>query len=150
VPNTQYTAGYKSIIEMAPTTVSGGVYTPGTYVKIGQSKDIKGPSPEVGEIKLTNNDSPLNTKESAPGMIEPGDISFQVIYTPTGFNTLYAAFGDGNIYSFREVFADGSGFTSLGYLKKTPVETKTEDEANVINVEVKLTSKAVFAASGLS
>jgi hypothetical protein len=148
--NTAYTAGYKSSIWMAQCTFSGGVYTPGSYTKIGQTKDIKGPSPEVGEIKLTNNDSPNNTKESAPGMIEPGDISFELYYTPTGYTALYTAFGDGNMYSFKEIFADASGFTSLGYLKKLPVETKTEDEANMVNVEIKLTAKPMFTATGLS
>jgi hypothetical protein len=83
-------------------------------------------------------------------MIDPGDISFEVVYTPTGYTALYTAFGDQAIYSFKEVFTDHSGFTSLGFLKKVPVESKTEDEANTVTVEITLTSKAVYAASGLS
>ena len=137
-----YTAGYGSIIYFSPDNT--------TWTKVGQSKDIKGPTPEVGDIKITNNDSPANTKESAPGMIEPGEISFEVIYTPAGFAALYGIFGNGIIYFWKEVFADHSGFVAQGYLKKLPVETKTEDEANHIAVTVKLTSKPVHSATGLS
>jgi hypothetical protein len=148
--NTQYTQGFGSQIWMAPTTLSAGVYTPGTYVKIGQTKDIKGPSIEAGEIKVTNNDSPNNSKEKRPGMADPGDMSWEIVYTPAGYTALYASVGDGNMYSFKEIFTDGSGFVGLGFLKKAPVETKTEDEANMVSVEVTLATRATYQASGLS
>lgn len=137
-----YSVGYGSKIEFA-TDTNG---TPGTYTKIGQTKDIKGPDSEVGDVKVTNNDSPDNTKEYGPGMIEPGVIGWDLVYEKTDFATLYALFGDGNKYFWRETFADGSTMVAPGYLKKLPIVTKTEDEANMVSVEVKLTGKPVFTA----
>lgn len=118
-----------------------------TYTKIAQSRDLKGPNPEVGDIKLTNNDSPNNTKEYAPGMIEPGEIDFELVYDKAQAATLYAMFGDGLIHFWREVYADGSKWEFKGYIKKFGTETKTEDEANTTTVTIKLTNKPVFTAA---
>ena len=136
----KYTPGFGSKVEYATNT--GGVA--GTYNKIGQTRDIKGPDSEVGDIKVTNNDSPDNTKEYGPGMIEPGTIGWDLVFSDTVYNTLYGLFGDGNIYFWKETFTDGSTIVAPGFLKKAPITTKTEDEANVVVVEVRLTGKPVF------
>ena len=69
---TTYTVGYGSQIYYG---TRGG--TPAT--KVAQTRDIKGPSPEVGDVKLTNNDSPNNTKEYGPGMLEPGEVDWECL-----------------------------------------------------------------------
>jgi hypothetical protein len=136
----QYTPGFGSKVFYAPS-VSGAA---GTYVEISQTRDIKGPDSDVGDIKVTNNSSPNNTREYGPGLIEPGTIGWEVVYKDTAYTTLMTMLGDGAIYWWKEVFTDGSTIVGPGYLKKAPLVSKTEDEAIVINVEVKLSGKAVW------
>lgn len=140
--STKYSPGFGSKLYYATNTAG----TPGTYNAIGQTKDINGPDSEVGDIKITNNDSPSNCRESAPGIMEPGSISWDLVYSDTVYATLMGIFGDGNIYFFKETFTDGSYIVAPGYLKKAPIKTKTEDEANMVNCEAKLTGKPVFTA----
>jgi hypothetical protein len=137
---TNYTLGYNGKFLMAP--LSAGV--PGTYVQVGQTKDLSGPEPEIGKVNVTNNDSPNNTKETAPGMINPGDQEIELIYRAGQANVLYATFGDGNFYGFKEIYADGSYWTFIGFLSKFGIETKTEDEANTNKFTVTLTTKPAF------
>ncbi len=137
---TNSTLGYASQLYHAPTGTT-------TWVKFAASIDLKGPEPEVGDVKITNNDSPGNTHEYKPGMIEPGTQEFDVIYNKTQAAAIYATFGDGNIYDYAEVYPDGAGWTFSGYLKKFGTETKTEDEAIKNQITLKLTTKPVFSAT---
>ena len=122
----KYTSGFGSTVSVATNTAG----TPGTYALIGQTKDVKGPDSEVGDVKVTNNDSPNNTKEEyGPGMIEPGTMGWELVFSNTIYTTLYGKFGDGNLYFWKETFPDGSTMVAPGFLKKAPITTKTEDEA---------------------
>jgi hypothetical protein len=78
--------------------------------------------------------------------LEPGTIGWDLVYSDTVYATLYGLLGDGNIYSWKETFTDGSTMVGPGYLKKMPIVTKTEDEANMVTCEVQLTAKAAFTA----
>jgi hypothetical protein len=148
MPYSTFTPGFGSTISYAATTVSGGVYTvSGTYAKIAQSIDLASPEIEIGDIKLTNNDSPNQSHEYAPGLLEPGEIQFEWIYTPAEQATIYGITGDGNVYSFKETFSDGSNFIWLGWIKKIGVETKTEDNANKGKVTIRCKSKPAFSIS---
>ena len=142
----KYVPGFGSSVWQAPS-VSGAA---GTYVKIGQTKDIKGPDSEVGDIKITNNDSPGNSREYAAGggLLEPGTIGWDMVFDAVMFTPVFTTLGDGNGYWWKEVFADGSTMVAPGYLKKAPIVTKTEDEADMVSVEVKLSGKPVFTSSG--
>jgi hypothetical protein len=140
MPASIYTPGYGSTLAYA--VITGG--SPGAYNHIGQSVDLGGPSPEVGDIKVTNNDSPNNTHEYGPGMIEPGVIEFELVYESTVLEALYALFGNGIIYSFQETFPDNSYWTFTGYFKKFGTETKTEDDAIKNKISIKVTGKPVF------
>jgi hypothetical protein len=140
--STKYAQGFGSKVSYATDT--GG--TPGTYNPIGQTKDIKGPDSSVGVIKLTNNDSPNNCREKAPGIMEPGTIGWDLVYSDTVYATLFGILGDGNIYFWKETFTDGSTIVAPGFLSKAPIVTKTEDESNMVTCEVELTGKPVFTA----
>lgn len=137
-----YTVGYGSILSYA--TLTAGVA--GSYTAIAQTVDLTGPDPEVGDINVTNNDSPANTKEHAPGMIEPGTMDFELIYKKAVTTTLYGMFGDGNVYGFKETYPDGSTWVFQGYLSKFGMETKTEDQAIKNKITIKLTNKPAFTA----
>ena len=118
----------------------------GTYTDIAQSVDLGGPSPEVGDVGITNNDSPDNTKEYMPGMIEPGELEFQLVYKKDQCATLYGMFGDDVVYWWKETYPDGSSWKFAGYIKGFGTEGETEDGALMNNVTIKLTSKPAFTA----
>lgn len=137
----QFVKGFGSSIAYA--TITAGVV--GTYTKVVQTVDVSSPMPEVGDIKVTNNDSPNNTHEYAPGIVEPGDVEYQCVYYKSGHETLLGFVGNGIIYSWQETFADGSTCTFPGYLKSAGVEGKTEDDALKGKLKVKLTGAPVWA-----
>lgn len=116
------------------------------YVDVAQSVDLSGPSPEVGDINITNNDSPDNCKEYKPGMIEPGELEFELIYTKAQCATLYGKFGDDTVYFWRETYPDGSTWKFQGYIKSFGTEGETEDGALTNSVTIKLTTKPAFVA----
>ena len=66
------------------TTQTGGYrgYSnqPASFLKIGRIRDISGPEPQVNEVEVTSNDSPLNYKEFIPGLKDGGTVSFDMIY----------------------------------------------------------------------
>lgn len=139
MPASTATVGYGSILAWSAT--EGG-----TYAAIAQTRDLPGPEPEVGDVNITNNDSPDNTKEYIPGMIEPGELDFELVYKKAVCATLYGMFGNQVVYWWKETFLDGSTWKFPGYLKKFGTETETEDKEIQNNVTIKLTGKPVFAA----
>ncbi|HEV7299256.1 MAG TPA: phage tail tube protein [Tepidisphaeraceae bacterium] len=121
--------------------------TDASYVDIAQTVDLAGPSPEVGEISITNNDSPDNCKEYLPGMIEPGELEFEIVYEKEQCADLYAMFGDDIVYFWRETYPDGSTWKFKGFLKSFGTEGETEDGALTNTISIKLTSKPVYTAT---
>jgi len=117
------------------------------FVKIAQSKDLNSPESEIAKVKITNNDSPNNSQEYVPGLIDPGSLEFEWIYTKAQQAILYADWAARVAISWKEVFPDGSGWTFTGFLTKISNETKTEDEAIMGKVSITLTTAAVFAAT---
>ena len=140
MPGTNATLGYGSQLYCAPTGTT-------TWTKFAASRDLKGPEPEVGDVKITNNDSPANTHEYLPGMIEPGTQELDVVYNKTQCAAVYGKFGDGNKYDFAEVYPDGAGWTYTGYFKKFGTEGKTEDGEITNTITLKITTKPVFSAT---
>lgn len=132
------TKAFGSIIAFS---LAGSVYT-----DIVQTVDLAGPSPEVGDIKITNNSSPNNTHEYMPGLIEPGELDFDIVYTKAQCATLYALLGDGNTYFWRETWPDGSKWEFKGYVKGFGTEGETEDGKLTNSMKIKLTTKPVFTA----
>ena len=130
------TLGYGSALSYS---LAGTVFT-----EIAQTVDLAGPEPEVGDVNITNNDSPDNTKEYIPGMIEPGEQTFEVIYKKAVCAAVYALMGI--IYFWEETYPDGSKWAFKGYVKGFGTEAPTEDEAIRNTITIKLTTKPVFTA----
>jgi len=132
------TMAYGSVIAYSETDSS--------YDPIAQSKDLAGPAPEVGDVNITNNDSPDNTKEYHPGMIEPGELEFQLVYKKDVCAELYGLLGDETVYYWQETWPDGSTWKFKGYIKSFGTEGETEDGMLENSCTIKLTNKPVFAA----
>ncbi|HEV7299209.1 MAG TPA: phage tail tube protein [Tepidisphaeraceae bacterium] len=118
----------------------------GTYTKIAQTKDLAMPSPEIGEIEITNDDSPNNAKEylGGGGLIEPGELEFATIYNKAGWTALYTMFGDGENYFWEEEFKDGAKYRFEGYLKNIGGEGETVDGVYEGSLTIKLTTAPTY------
>jgi hypothetical protein len=142
------TKAYGSTISFAPITTTGGTSTIGSYGKIGQSFDLDSPTAETGDIDITNNDSPANTKEFLPGMLDGGSLEFSVKYSGTMHASLMGFAGNGNIYSWKEVFPDGSYVVFPGYIKSATVGGKTEDGALEGKIGIRVTGASTWQGTG--
>lgn len=129
------------------STISYSNASNGTFTKIGQSVDLESPTTEVGDIKTTNNDSPGNSHEylAGGGLIEPGEVEFEVVYFKSLHSTIMALAGNGLNYFFKEVFPDGTISTFPGYFKSVGIATKTEDQAMKGKFKIKLTTTAAYS-----
>jgi hypothetical protein len=119
----------------------------GSYSAIAQTVDLAGPEPEIGEVNITNNDSANATKEYLPGMIEPGEMEFEVIYKKDACNTLYTMFSGRTVYWFKLAYPDGSYWIFPGFLNSFGTEAPTEDEAIRNTIGIKLTALPTFTPS---
>ena len=140
MPTTQAVKAYGSILEYG---VNGT-----TYTKLAQTVDLGGFQPEVGDINITNNDSPNNTKEYIPGMIEPGTYDFSIIYDSSLASTIEDYADATTVYYWRVTFPNGDKWVARGYVKKVEYSGKTEDGAVEGKISIKITGKPVLTASG--
>ena len=130
--------------QIAYATITSG--NAGSYTMVAQTQDISSPEMEVGDVKTTNNSSPNNSHEYRPGLTEPGEVEFDVVYFKTGHQTLLGMCGNGIIYAWQETFSDtpASICTFPGYVKSSKVEGKTEDDALKGKLKIKLTGPCVW------
>src|SRR5579863_5676236 len=105
-----------------------------TWTLLGYTADIDGASPERGEIKLTNNQSPNNAEEVEPGMLKLGDTTFDLVYSYsalTAINAMLTVNAATTQYYFKELWVDNHGVTYAGFMKSAKESGKTEDGANM-------------------
>jgi len=134
--DTNATVGYGSTLAFSTDDT--------TYTPIAQTVDLNGPEPEIGDVKVTNNDSENATHEHLPGLIEPGENEFKVVYAKAACNTLYTMFGTRTVYWWKETYPDGAFWKFKGYMKKFGTEAPTEDGAIMNTIGLKLTKKPTF------
>ena len=56
--------------------------SPGDYVPLGEIRNISAPSSQVDMIDATHMSSPGGRREFVPGLIDPGECSFEMNYVP--------------------------------------------------------------------
>lgn len=66
--------GYKSILAVTTTTGSA---------EIGQIRSISGPGVSANDVDTTTLDSSSNYRTFSCGLIDPGEVTFGVVYDPT-------------------------------------------------------------------
>jgi hypothetical protein len=71
-------------------------------------------------------------------------MEFEVVYKKSVCSTLYAMFGNGVTYFWRETFPDGSRWAFKGYLKNFGTESETEDGVIRNSITIKVTGKPTF------
>jgi hypothetical protein len=142
MPDSDATLGFGSILAYADTEA-------GPYTEVAQTVDLPMPEPEIGDVKITNNDSPNNAHEylAGGGLEEPGEFEFDVVYKKSECALLYAMKAARENKWWKETFPDGSYCKFPGYIKKLGGETKTEDDAIHNTITIKLTTAATYTAS---
>lgn len=74
------TFGYGSVITVTTTTAA---------VNIGQIRNITGPGASFDDVDSTCMDSSSNFRTFVPGLADPGEVSFEVVYDPSTASGLW-------------------------------------------------------------
>lgn len=123
--------------------------TPGSLTDIIQIRDISGPSVEVGEVDITNQDSANEFKEWLPGFADAGEVEFNVVYTKAQCASLYSIVANGDIYYFVLTLRDGSTWAFYGFIKNFGTEVEYEDSVIENEISIRVTGKPTFAVGSL-
>lgn len=111
---------------------------------IGELNTINGPSMDQGTVELTHMESPSRTREYVPGLVDPGEISFEgnFVHADTGQAGLLGLLGSGvnRLYSVTFPFATAVTASFSGIL--------THFEPGAV-VDDKLTFSGTVKVAGL-
>ena len=115
------------------TTLAGA-----TAGAIGQLTNIGGPNEQVDDVDVTTMASTNARREFIPGLINSGEVSADLIYDKTLYNTVQDALG-GTPEVWTITLSDGTTITFSGYLKANGLAAPMED---------KITQAIAIKASG--
>ena len=119
----------------------------GPYTKVPEIMKISGPGFSVGEIDVTNLDSPNNTKEYIPGLVDPGDLTAEMNWLPDD-TTHIALFNDVGSRTVRKWKITLSGTTKVitfsGYVKTFPIDLQSGAQKK-INLTVRISGAVTIA-----
>ncbi|MDB5297300.1 MAG: hypothetical protein JWO31_3283 [Phycisphaerales bacterium] len=104
---------YGTIISYASVATYDGEGA--TFTPFAKLRSITPPKPEAEDIDITNSDSPDSAREFEPGLFDPGETEFTILYNKAVAVALYALFRVPK--GFRIEFPDGSGWLFNGYVK---------------------------------
>lgn len=134
--------------------VTAAIFAHGTLLKIGDGagsevfttiaevKNISGPGLKLNTVEATNHDSPNKTMEVIAGLIDPGEVSFDINYQPTAATHnvttgLIRDLKNRTKRNFQLVFPD-SGSTTWAFAAFVTEFNPQEPVNNVLNAQVKL------------
>lgn len=121
------------------------------YTKVAQLRDIGGPNMAADEIDVSDRD--LRWKQFIAGMLDGGEVSFDLVYDPDlashsasvagGLITLFAA---GSTNNFRLKFADATPATATfaGFVKEVQPKAPFND-TQTADVTIKVSGAIVWA-----
>jgi hypothetical protein len=133
---------YQSKLQVGITT-SGSSGSSLAFQDIGGITDFSGPNLSRDAIESATHQSPDGYKQKAPGLRDPGDVSFTVEWdqsdtTHVGTNSLLDQFNDDDIYPYRIVYPEDptEGWQFDGFLTKysgakAPVNGKLEADMTI-------------------
>lgn len=125
----------------------------GTYTTVAQVRDISGPMMSRDTIEVTSRDSTGQAREYLAGLLENGEVAFDIVYDPDttthsasatgGLITLLAA---GTQNNFRVEFADSTATTATFAGLVTKFEPGMPlNGAQTANVTVKVSGQITWA-----
>ena len=129
------TVGYRSIL--AVTTTTG-------LTEIGYIRNISGPGVTANDVDTTTLDSSSNYRTFAAGLLDPGEVTFGLVYDPTAAShTRLARYMDTRYLATWKVMEGSSAgtlTTFTGYIKGMGREVPMDDVITC-DVTVKVSGK---------
>jgi len=123
------------------------------YTSVAQVRDINGPNMSRDTVEVTSRDSAGQAKEYLAGLLENGEVTFDLVYDPDsqthsasasgGLITLLAA---GTLNNFRVSFADTTATTAtFAGLVTCSQPTMPLDGAQTASVTIKVSGQITWA-----
>lgn len=133
------------LVASATSALSGGS-DGSVFTTIAEVKSISGPDQQAGIIDVTNMDSPNNTREFLPNLIDPGTLSFDINFLPgnTGHQALQTVLTSRAKRNFRLIYTNSPANQAdfAGYVTGLSISAGIEDALSA-SITVKLTSSIV-------
>lgn len=120
---------------------------------VSQIRDLEGPGAEADDIDISNTQSTNRRREFIAGMVDEGEITFDMVFTKAQYNTLKGYVGPETNDSFEIEFSDrtatngtGSILALGGYVKALGPSMPFEDKVTA-DCTVKVSGETTFTPS---
>lgn len=135
--------GSGTITARTVTPTAGGTDSTEAFTSIAEVQSISGPNMQSSVIDITHMESPNNTREFLPTLIDPGELSFAVNYLPaaTTHINLKADLLARTKRNWRLTYTNSAGTTIgfAGYVVQLGPQAEIESQLKA-NISIKLTS----------
>lgn len=118
--------------------------TPKVFTEIGEAVSISPPNPSRGAVETTHLKSPNKTREYKPGMVEPGEATLVLNYTPAARAKIDALFAAGGLEEFQIGYPDGATETFFAFLTGKATEGGEVDSKLTLNCPMKMSGLPVY------
>lgn len=125
------------------TSAAGAM--PKVWAEIGEAISITPPNPSRESVEFTHLKSPNKTREHKPSMIEPGEATVVLNYTPAARLKIDLLFVAPGVQEFQIGYPDGATETFSGFLTGKPTEGGEVAGKLTLNCPIKVTGLPVYA-----
>lgn len=125
------------------TSAAGAV--PKVWTEIGEAITIAPPNPSRESVDFTHLKSPNKTREHKPSLIEPGEATVVVHYTPPARAKADALFAAGGLQEFQVGYPDGATETFFGFMTGKATEGGEVAGKLTLNLPIKVSGLPVYA-----
>jgi hypothetical protein len=125
---TEAMIGYGSKFYLVP--LSAIDTSPAAYIAMAEVYNITPPNQQVDDVDVTHNTSPNRTREFIPGLIDPGECSFEMNFVPGSDSDgiLQALKTAGQQTQCKIEFPNTETWEFLGSVKGYEIASGTEDK----------------------
>lgn len=139
MPNTGAGIGYGSLVEMTDAA------NPVTWTYLGEAKSINLPADTIDQVDATHMQSPNRTREFIPGLVDPGEFSFEQNYIPGSASDVALTAAKGQQKTIRVTFPNGRQVIFNGSLQSYE-KTAPLDDVKVATVTFKVSGAPTLTA----
>ena len=111
-------------------TSASPTQSPPDYHELDEITTMTGPNFQTDDVDVSHMQSPNRTREFVPGMIDPGEASFEMNWIPgsTTDAIILALKRDGTIVSWKMQWYNATTWEFTGYVKGYETGTSVEDK----------------------
>jgi len=123
-----------TLLKMADS--GGSVFT-----TVAEVDDINGPTDTFDIIEATSHDSPNSRKEFIAGLLDGGELSFDIHFVPTNQThiDLQSVHDNRQTRNWQLIFPDSSTFAFAGLIPGFEVQAPADGELLTASVTIKVT-----------